>query len=438
MTTSVSGRAASRPVIHVSPRSGWLNDPNGLCFHRGVWHAFYQHDPDTDVHGTMHWGHATSDDLVHWVDRPIALVPDRLGTIFSGSVVVDDDDTAGFGAGAMVAVFTHHHNDVERQSLAYSRDDGLTWQPFADNPVLESDERDFRDPKVFRDLREGRAAWIMALAVGHRIEFYRSADLRRWELTGSYATELPGTGLWECPDLIRFDGGDGPPGWLLVFSVVGIGPEGHGGTLGVRGEFDGLTFRPHGRPALLDHGPDFYAAQSFWGAPGDGAVVMAWMSSWLYSRTHPSAGRRGVLSLPRRVRTDGGPDGSAIISRPSVDLASLGVRLDGRRWSSEPARAVHVRARNDVEVVVHAPHGDVATIRIEDGAVSLRRHEPVVDGYAQTYSVSPGRSGPHEIVIDQGTLEVFAGDGAATLSALFFAGEHWALDVDGDAVLTLI
>jgi fructan beta-fructosidase len=436
-----------RPAIHVGPPSGWLNDPNGLCFHDGVWHAFYQHDPGTDVHRSMHWGHATSRDLLRWNDLPIALAPDHVGTIYSGSVVVDHDNSAGFGHGAMVAAFTHHLDGLERQSLAFSTDRGLTWQKFAGNPVLESGERDFRDPKLLRHVVGGVAAWAMALAVGQRIEFYRSVDLRQWELAGSFtmhglgpdlADEMGTVGAWECPDLIRLGADDDPNGWLLVFSAVGVGPHLHGGTIGVLGVFDGFTFHAAAPPVLLDHGPDFYAAQSFWGAPHGAAIVMGWLNSWRYAIHHPSAGRRGLLSLPRRLGLVHHATAATIRSRPAVDLASCGVHLDRRTWDSEPGRAVHIGAVGDVEVTLSATSGDVAIVRISGGIVTLHRLEDVVGDYAQTYSSPVLGEGPNEIVVDHGTLEVFAGDGATSMSALVFAGPQWTVEVDGEARLTVI
>jgi sucrose-6-phosphate hydrolase SacC (GH32 family) len=415
-----------------------MNDPNGLCRVDGVWHAFFQHDPDSDDHGRMHWGHATSSDLVRWTEQPVALEPDDLGVIYSGSVVIDDDDTAGFGRGALVAVFTHHLDGVERQSLAFSHDAGLTWQKFADNPVLQSAERDFRDPKVFRHVAGGTACWVMSLAVGGRIEFHRSVDLRRWEHTGSYAAAVEGDGPWECPDLVRLRRPDGSPAWLLTFCVADGGPHGHSGTFGVIGDFAGGTFHPTGEPGLLDRGPDFYAAQSFAGAPDGAVVLMGWMSSWRYAGTLPSAGRRGVLTLPRRVDVTTDAGSAAVRVAPAVDLSRSGVAVDGQAWRSRSERALHIRGRGDVEVRVLADDSPVGTIRVGDGIVSVERHEPLVEHYAGTYAAPIAGDGRHEIVVDHGTIEVFAAGGSVTMTALLFAGDDWRVVVEGDASLSEI
>lgn len=433
---SSASRAPVRPAIHVSAPTGWLNDPNGLCFDGDRWHAFYQHDPDIDQHGTMHWGHATSQDLVHWRDHLIALSPDALGAIFSGSIVLDDADTAGFGPGAMVAAFTHHTDDYEHQSLAYSLDRGVAWQKYAHNPVLVSDERDFRDPKIIRYGRDAHARWVMSLAVGKRIEFYGSDDLRNWHLTGSYTTTLASDEAWECPDLLEFERPDGSSIWVLLFSVADIGLRGHGGTLAVIGNFDGSAFVSDALPVQLDDGPDFYAAQSFYGlAPGT-TIAMGWMSNWQYARTHPSAGRRGVLSFPRRIGLDDA--GLAITMTPAVSLASLGTPIPGTTWSSQSGRALHVSASGDIVVVVRGMDGVAAEVTITGGSLSVWRREELQSGHDGNYSAPIANDGPHEIIIDHGTVEVFSADGTTALSVLTFPGERWTVELEGDATLTTI
>jgi fructan beta-fructosidase len=436
MASHLPHLAPSRPVVHLSTPSGWLNDPNGLCVVDGVWHAYYQHDPTTDVHGVMHWGHATSDDLLRRRHDPIALAPDELGVIYSGSIVVDDDDTAGFGRGAMVAVFTHHLDGLERQSLACSSDGGLTWTKFDGNPVLESAAPDFRDPKVMRYVDGDSPCWIMSIAAGRRIEFFRSTDLRSWERTGEYAAELPELGTWECPDLVPLRP-DATRWWLLVFGALGAGPHGHSGTYGVFGDFDRRVFHPHGAPGRLDHGPDFYAAQTFTNAPG--AVVLGWLNSWRYCRDHPSDGWRGILTLPRRLDLDalGGEPLARV--RPAPELAAHSTPTAAARWTSIPDRALWVRARGDVDIEVSGAGGaPVATVTISDERARLVRHQDVAPHFAEIYEAPLRTTGDHEIIVDHGTLEVFAGGGSAALSALVFPGATWQVEVDGDAVLRVL
>ncbi|MBL0083657.1 MAG: glycoside hydrolase family 32 protein [Saprospiraceae bacterium] len=194
-----------RPAYHFTPDSMWMNDPNGLVYTDGIYHLFYQFYPDSNVWGPMHWGHATSTDLVSWEHQPIALYPDSLGYIFSGSAVVDTGNTAGFGKNAMVAMFTHHNDKMEMagsnvfqyQSLAYSTDGGKTFTKYAGNPVVKNPGiRDFRDPKV--SWYAPGQHWVMVLAAYDRAKFYTSADLKNWTESGEFG--LPGDErLWECP-----------------------------------------------------------------------------------------------------------------------------------------------------------------------------------------------------------------------------------------------
>ena len=177
-----------RPAYHYTPAQGWMNDPNGLIYLNGEYHLFFQYNPDATVWGPMHWGHATSADLVNWQRLPVALAPDKLGSIFSGSAVVDRGNTAGFGAQALVAVFTHEQGGAQRQSLAFSTDEGRTWTMYSGNPVLAApgNLKDFRDPKVFWYGDGAAGHWVMVLAAGNTILFYTSPDLKAWSPAGSF------------------------------------------------------------------------------------------------------------------------------------------------------------------------------------------------------------------------------------------------------------
>jgi sucrose-6-phosphate hydrolase SacC (GH32 family) len=410
------------PALHLAPRQGWMNDPNGLCFVDGRYHAFFQHDPGSDTHGPMHWGHASSIDLLRWDEHEVALAPDALGLIFSGSMVIDDDDTAGFGAGAMIAVFTHDLAGRQSQSLAISTDHGTTWRKFDGNPVLVSDDKDFRDPKV---LRVGDA-WLMALAVGRCIEFYTSDDLISWEKSGRYGEPIEAPGVWECPDIVRLADRD-----LLVFSVADGGPYGHGGTLCVEGVVNADSFEPTGSPALLDHGPDFYAAQSFHRAPGPAPVTMAWLNSWHYATVLPSHGRRGVMSLPRSMTWGDG----RCLTAPAADLGSLARAVGSTAWTSRPGAAVIAFGAGAMTVEVTGAGGEVATVEITGDSCSVDRHGDVADGYRQRYETSLPTSGAHLVLIDHGTIEVFAAGGSVATSALTFPGEQWGVRVSGTCAL---
>ena len=197
-----------RPVFHFSPARGWMNDPNGLVWHSGRWHLCYQHAPDHVCWDPgMHWGHAVSHDLTHWEHWPIALYPDELGAIFSGSAALRE---ARGEEGELVACFTHAHQRGQVQSLAFSRDEGKTWTKYEENPVLAIERRDFRDPKIFRYGSE----WRMTVAAGFEAQIYASSNLTEWTFLSTFPSPVP-NGTWECPDLIEIDGQS-----ILIASLI--------------------------------------------------------------------------------------------------------------------------------------------------------------------------------------------------------------------------
>ncbi|MEO0898805.1 MAG: glycoside hydrolase family 32 protein [Bacteroidota bacterium] len=254
-----------RPQFHFSPPSQWMNDPNGMFFYKGEYHLFYQHFPDSNVWGPMHWGHAVSEDMVHWTNLPIAIYPDSLGWIFSGSAVVDKDNTSGFKDGPeapIVAIFTHHNSKLEKagsdkhqyQSIAYSNDRGRSWTLYEGNPVVENPGiRDFRDPKVF--WHKASKKWVMILASLDRVRIYNSPDLKSWEETSEFGAEYGShAGVWECPDLFEMDV-DGNPGdkkYMMIVSIGSGGPNGGSATQYFVGDFDGkeFTLDPETKKAL--------------------------------------------------------------------------------------------------------------------------------------------------------------------------------------------
>ena len=285
----------SRPRLHATAPRGWLNDPNGLIHVDGVYHLFFQHQPDAIDWGPMHWGHAVSRDLISWDSRPIALAPDADGVVYSGSAVQLDD-------GTLAAIFTNVAQDgTQDQRLALS-DDGESWVRHPGNPVLVAPhgEHDFRDPKVLR--HEGH--WVMVLAAGQEVRFYSSPDLLAWTETGSFGREHGAHGgVWETPDLLRF--GDR---WVLTVSVWDGGPCGGSGTQYFVGSFDGGTFTcddPPERTRWVDLGPDFYAPQSWSGLPDERVLWLAWMSNWAYAGQVPATTWRGVMTVAREVSFDG-------------------------------------------------------------------------------------------------------------------------------------
>jgi levanase len=244
-----------RPAIHYTPAKNLMNDPNRMVFHKGVYHLYYQHNPSGNTWGNMSWGHATSQDLVHWQEQPLAISTDAQQDIFSGSVVVDKDNTSGFGTKtnpALIAVYTSAykeaspHRGLQAQSLAYSLDDGQTWTQYDENPVLNRNSANFRDPKVFWYGAPGGGYWVMTAveAQEHKVVLYKSANLKDWTALSEFGPANATGGQWECPDLfpLAVDGDKGNIKWVMV---VNINPGGvAGGSAGQYfvGNFDGTTF----------------------------------------------------------------------------------------------------------------------------------------------------------------------------------------------------
>jgi fructan beta-fructosidase len=300
-----------KPACHFTPQKNWMNDPNGLVYCNGEYHLFYQHFPDGLNWGAMHWGHAVSKDLIKWEHLPIALYPDRLGTIFSGSAVVDMNNSSGFGSAEdnpLVAIYTHFKWGLQRQGIAYSNDSGRTWTPYNYNPVLKNPFRiHFRDPKVFYH-RES-SSWVMVLTGGDCILFYTSKDLKKWDHVSSFGKHEGSHGsVWECPDLfpVPVDDNKNNIKWVLLVSVKQKAPNGGSGTQYFTGNFDGIKFtndNPPDRVFWLDYGKDNYAGVTWSDIPeNDGRrIFIGWMSNWQYAAKTPADTFRGQMTLPREL-----------------------------------------------------------------------------------------------------------------------------------------
>ena len=378
-------RERHRPGFHFTPPENWINDPNGLIHHDGLYHLFYQYNPHDKVWGSMHWGHAVSEDLLHWRHRPVALhaEPDGLGFVFSGSAVVDRGNTTGFGIGGrppLVTVFTHHSRyDVQAQSLAYSTDGGSTWTMYGGNPVIANPGvADFRDPKVFLDERSGH--WTMALAAGDRVSFYCSPNLKEWRHLSDFAR---GAGMdaceWECPDLFRLPvRGTGEFRWVLLVSLNPGGPNGGSATRYFVGDFDGTRFvAEHDEPLWMDWGPDQYAASTWHTDVGGGSrrIAIGWMNNWDYANDLPTAPWRGAMTAPRELGLARTSAGIRLTSEPVGELLALRGRTIAERGdlavdgAFEPAAAQPLPELLDVELNVLQPAGDGGswTLRLFNG-----------------------------------------------------------------------
>lgn len=300
-----------RPLFHFSPKAHWINDPNGMVYYKGTYHLFYQYYPDATVWGPMHWGHTTSKDMVHWQEQPIALYPDSLGYIFSGSAVVDVNNTSGFGKNGqtpLVAIFTHHNPKLEKQnpektqyqSLAYSLDEGKTWTKYAGNPVLPNPGiTDFRDPKV--RWYEPQKKWIMTLATKDRVTFYSSPNLKNWSRESDFGKDAGAHGgVWECPDLFPLKH-NGKDVWVLIVNINPGGPNQGSAAQYFLGDFDGKTFKAYStQTKWMDYGPDNYAGVTF-SNTGNRVMLIGWMNNWQYANKVPTASWRGATTVPREL-----------------------------------------------------------------------------------------------------------------------------------------
>ncbi len=445
---------SDRPLIHFTPRFNWLNDPNGLVFHRGRYHLFYQYNPIGAYHGNMSWGHASSPDLLEWEEHPVAISFDDDEQVYSGSAVVDRENSSGLAAsGALVAVYTsargpggHGH---QAQSLAYSVDDGMTWTKYAGNPVLDRGSAHFRDPKVFRYGSE----WIMVVveADDRRVLFYRSDDLKDWTYLSSYGPAGAVGGVWECPDLfpLPLDGDPDNLHWVLLVSLFPGGVAGGSGTQYVVGRFDGVRFTPDAdvepvpaaHPKLatldwLDGGRDCYAGVTFNGLSDDERIFIAWMNNWDYARNIPTQPWSGAMTVPRRldlVTADGRPQ---LRAHPLVPQGTL---VEQRFAAMEKgavdtvripvAARIDLRARVEGELVARIDAGgdQHVTLRHAGRRVTLDRRAAgtVHHAFGSIESVDvPGDPGLVDltIILDTGSIEVFVGGGLRTITDLMVLG----------------
>ncbi|PKA98885.1 fructan beta-fructosidase [Flavobacteriaceae bacterium MAR_2009_75] len=302
-----------RPQFHFSPEKMWMNDPNGMVYNKGVYHLFYQYYPDSIVWGPMHWGHAISKDLIHWQHKPVALYPDELGYIFSGSAVLDESNSSGFGTDEnppLVAIYTYHDSKGEKrgestfqtQGIAYSLDNGDSWTKYEKNPVIGNEGiRDFRDPKVM--WHEPTQRWIMTLVAGDHAQFYSSTNLKEWQLSGEFGKEKGAHGgVWECPDLFKLKVADSDEEkWVLLISINPGAPNGGNGTQYFIGDFDGNTFVTEQKEnRWVDWGTDNYAGVTYSNAPNDEKIFIGWMSNWLYAQATPTEKWRSAMTVPRK------------------------------------------------------------------------------------------------------------------------------------------
>lgn len=454
-----------RPQIHFSPKANWMNDPNGMVYFEGEYHLFYQYYPDSSVWGPMHWGHAVSKDLVNWEHLPVALYPDSLGYIFSGSAVVDVNNTTGFGKDSkppLVAIYTYHNmmgekagrNDYQTQGIAYSNDDGRTWEKYAGNPVLRNPGiRDFRDPKVM--WYEPSQKWIMTLATLDCISFFSSSDLKSWKKESEFGKEFGGHGgVWECPDLfpIKVEGTDQKK-WVLLVSINPGGPNGGSATQYFVGNFDGKVFQNENKgsePSWVDYGKDNYAGVTWSNIPKTDSrrILIGWMSNWQYANIVPTNVWRSAMTLPRELKLVSHPnEGFVLKGYLTAEFENIGIKWENlqtqsRKYSADsPATFALGKADAfDYEVELGMSGNDQAIIELSN--IQNEKVDIVLDKTLQQLRVNRFQSGeqsfsadfPAEIkapanindtvlvrvVIDQSSVEVFLDEGMLQVTNIVF------------------
>jgi fructan beta-fructosidase len=445
-----------RPQFHFSPVTNWMNDPNGLVYHSGEFHLFYQFNPFGDRWGHMSWGHAVSPDLVHWKHLPVALLEEDGIMIFSGSAVVDSANSSGLGTTEkppLIAIYTGHTENLQTQNLAFSTDRGRTWQKYRGNPVLDIGKKDFRDPKVFRHIPTGR--WIMAVAlpVERKVAFYGSFDLINWERLGEFGPAGEVSGIWECPDLFELPIAKSPgeKRWVLIVNLNPGAVAGGSGTQYFTGDFDGATFRadPAPAPQWADYGRDFYAAVSWSDVPNsDGRRLwIGWMSNWEYADKIPTSPWRGAMSVPRSLSLEKRPGGLALIQTPVRELSRLRTEVltTGNIGLPEANRMLRERkVEGDLLEIEAEFRGGTARdfgLSVRAGqdqrtkaGYDVRRAEVYIDrrssGNVSFHPAFPGRHAAPlladggkirlHLLVDRSSVELFANGGERVLTELIF------------------
>lgn len=398
----------NRPQFHFTTRNGWINDPNGLIWNDGEYHLFYQHNPYERDWGNMHWGHAVSPDLVHWKELPVALRPDTIGTMFSGSAIIDYENTSGFGKSGtspMVVAYTADGDKGQRQCIAYSLDNGRTFRKYYGNPVIDSGKkwntRDTRDPKMFRYGDH----WVMVLNERDGHSIYTSSNLKDW----TYSSHV--TGFWECPELFELpvDGNPDNTMWVMY---------GASGTY-MLGDFDGYTFTPRSGKHVFTAGTG-YAAQTFNNIPAsDGRRIQI---GW--SRIgHPGMNFNGMMLMPVELKLQTTKEGPRLVSNPVSEIEAF-CESKGK-WSGLTQQEAEdiLRGFSDfedglrVKVTFALSHATDASLSLADQRlVDYDMNGTRLNGYFYSPQDPTSMELTTDIWIDRTSAEVFVDGGVFSYS----------------------
>ena len=426
-TFDMKNREQYRPVYHHTPAYGWMNDPNGMFYKDGVWNLYFQHNPYGSQWENMTWGHSTSTDLVHWKFQGDPVQPDALGTVFSGSAVVDKENTSGFGKGAVIALYTSA-GESQTQSMVYSTDNGKTFTKYEGNPVITSNVPDFRDPHMFWN--EDIKKWNMILAAGQHMEIYTSDNLKDWKLESSFG-EMYGNhgGVWECPDLMKMKvRGTNKEKWMLICNINPGGPFGGSATQYFIGDFDGHKFTCESKPEVtkwMDYGKDHYATVTFDNAPAGRRVAIAWMSNWQYANQVPTLQYRSGNSIPRDLGLFEYKGETYCSVVPSPEMTAARSKKATKSLSESCEMVVNLKGNatitlsNDkgekVVMLYDAKAETFSMDRTKSGKMDFSN-----DFAATTKAPTYGKISQLRLFIDKSSIEVFDAEGKMAMTNLVF------------------
>ena len=464
-----------RPNFHFTPEKNWMNDPNGMFYLNGTYHLYFQYYPEDNVWGPMHWGHATSEDMITWEEQEIALYPDEKGYIFSGSAVVDRNNTSGFGKDGktpVVAIYTYHdpvgaekeENDYQSQAIAYSLDEGMNWTKYEGNPVLPNPGMiDFRDPKVIWD--DIRKEWLMALATREKSLFYSSPDLKNWKKVFEFGEKTGAhNGVWECPDFfpMQVEGSDETK-WVLIQSLNPGGYNGGSGTQYFIGDYDGKTFTPEKNMEALgekhdywiDFGRDNYAGVTWSNIPDEDGrkLFIGWMSNWLYAQEVPTETWRSAMTVARELKLIKEADRYLIVSEPveelkkyrSNDLKKKQIDINERsavlRSSDLDLARAEIRFR--IEDLTETTYNFRLSNSVGDEFIvsydhaqkqfSVNRSHAGQTGFSEDFAsenstaprISDSGSLNAILILDKTSIEMFFDNGKTVMTEIFFPNQPW-------------
>lgn len=426
-TFDTANREKYRPVYHHTPAWGWMNDPNGMFYKDGVWHLYFQYNPYGSQWENMTWGHSTSTDLIHWTFQGAPIEADAWGTIFSGSAVVDHNNTAGFGKGAVVAMYTSA-GENQTQSIAYSNDNGQTFTKYDGNPVLTSNTPDYRDPHVFWN--EDIKRWNMIMAEGQHMDIYSSADLKEWKLESQFGAEYGNHGgVWECPDLMKMKvRGTDQYKWMLLCNINPGGPFGGSATQYFVGQFDGHKFTCESAPEVtkwMDYGKDHYATVTFDNAPDGRRVAMAWMSNWQYANQVPTMQYRSANSVPRDLDLYEYQGQTYCGVTPSPELAAARPKKATKTLTEVCEMVVTLKGNATITLANDKGEQVVMTYDEKSRTFAMDRTKSGQKEFSDDFAaltVAPvhGKMSQLRLFIDRSSIEAFDADGKMAMTNLVF------------------